>query len=110
MIQGAEEWQNQRPLLSRKPEVAYPTTPPPPLPPSPPHAHISQNHFLLKGLEVVSQTLLPDWLAWFFWGGGGRNQKTDENKKNQKENIKLWLRSLVPQVPVWRTNSVLDTP
>ncbi|CAL8311088.1 unnamed protein product [Arctogadus glacialis] len=76
MIQGAEEWQNQRPLLGRKPEV------------SPPHQHarISQNRFPPKGREVVSQTLLPDWLAWFS-GGGTTTKKTNEKQKGKRKTL-----------------------
>lgn len=54
-------------MICRKPEVAYRTF-------FPPHARISQTASL-KGSEVISQTLCPDWLAWVGIVCRGKNKK-----------------------------------
>lgn len=64
-------------MICRKPEVAYRTF-------FPPHARISQTASL-KGSEVISQTLCPDWLAWVGIVCRGKKTKTKTINKRVKK-------------------------
>lgn len=68
LINVIEEQRRGEQNVCRKPEVAYPTVPPPTLafhkPPTLFKKKSTTKKRKQKGSAVTSQTLLPDWLAW----------------------------------------------